>query len=767
MKYLVIFDSPQTKGYDAFFWGEAAKLGLHRADCDTLNLVEVMPEKVGKPPKAADVRANAANFYAQLAEKSGRVIVPLGPDASRAVLGLKMGIETLRGYVFTKDDLGMVTLKHKEKQGVYKSGEKKGQPKIVTVSESNVPALPEDTIYVIPTYSLGYIIAKRKKQFFAFAQDLRRAKKACDGTLALDDSVFDVCRAFKIKPIIGWEPVNGRFAFDIETAQIGPDTYSREPRSYAGFSISDGVVTMCLDWNDETREYIKPYLASPNYVKYAHNTMFDVPRLRDAGAPVAPPIVDTMIQAQLLQPDLLKRLETQASVYLNLKQWKKESEADPYFYSAKDSFVTILLADELEKRLANVGMSALSERICSALPVLLAMNEEGIRVDVPRAQAWAEKLKLELTALEEKWILLTVPHNVSPRSVPALHKYLYGTLGMVPQKNKEDGSTVDGEALFNLKMLYPAHAELISTLSSYRGLKKQYGTYAKTLAGLFTKGTDRVFPEYLPGGSEGETFGAKGGASTGRLGVRNPNIQNQTPEARRMYVPDNEGQVFLEFDYSQAELRIIAALSHDENLQRALSEDIHQRTADRLGISRALAKNVLYASSYLGGPKTIQSMMKKKGTLVDIPTIKAAQALIKAEYPRMAAWQQATVAQGQSQGYLINPFGRVRFFYDKSKDGPEMADYLPQSSIADITWKVMEDADRIARRAGGRLVTQVHDSFLILVDTSIAKYTVKHFKEILEQPFHEVAKDFYIPVEVKLGLPGASWGELEKETVSV
>jgi DNA polymerase I-like protein with 3'-5' exonuclease and polymerase domains len=764
MRFLLVHDGPLSDGYRAWLYGEIQKLGIQSADCEELNLIEEKPTKSGLVPTIMQIKANQKNFYEKLAESSARVLIPFGPHAARAVLGRKDGIESLRGYVFSRDDLGQVTYKEKKEEGVYKSGAKKGTSKLVNVTITATPALPENAI-VIPTYSVAYIITKRRKPFFAFVQDIRRAKTAADGGLILDDSVFDARRAFSTEPIQGWIPKGSRFAFDIEVAAI-LGGYSREPRSFAGFSVSDGVTTMCLDWNEQTRDYVAPYLANPAYQKFAHNSMFDTSRLRDAGAPVAQPIMDTMIMAQLLQADLLKRLESVASVYLNIKQWKALSDTDEYFYSAKDSYVTMLLADELEKRLRLLGMTELSERVCQALPVLLDMQEQGLKVDVTRASKWAEELKEKLTVLGTKWVVQTAPHKVNPASPPQLHKYLYGTLGMVPQKNKSDGSTVDGEALFNLKRLYPAHAQMITILEEYRGTNKAYGTYAKTLAGLFNSGEDRVHPQYLPGGSEGESFGAKGGASTGRLGVRDPNIQNQTPAARQVYVPDDAEQVFLEFDYSQAELRVIAALARDENLQRALEEDIHQRTADRLGIPRALAKNVLYASCYLGGAKTIQSMMKKHGTLIDIPTIKNAQALIRAEYPRMAAWQQATVAEGTNKGYLVNPFGRVRFFYGGRDDGPEMADFLPQSSIADITYKVLPDLAREARGLGGRLVTTVHDSFLLQLPAGKLRHMYV-FKEILEQTFDEIAPGFSIPVAIKYGEPGGSWGSLSEEKANV
>jgi len=765
--YLFILDSFSSRGYDNWLFGECSKLGIHKGDVSILHLTEIIPAKTGQRPTATQIKEHAPAFYKELSEQTAKVIVPFGPDCARAVLGLKRGIESLRGYCFTRDDLGIVSLRHKEEDGQYKSGKNKGEVKYKNVMVSEAPMLPEGAV-VIPTYSVAYILQKRRKPFYVFAQDLRRAKSAAEGTLVMHDGKFNADRSFSTVPVIGWEPLGGRFAFDIECAAI-PGGWSREPRSFAGISLSDGVTSMSLDWDEQTRGYVNEYLSSPRYTKYAHNSKFDTARLRDAGAHVVQPIIDTMILGQLLQPDILKRLETQASVYLNLKPWKLASESDPYFYSAKDSFVTMLLANELEARVEQLGMTKLSLQINKTIPLLLDMEERGIRVDTARAKAWAAELENEVASLAAQWVMLTGGDAPSPSSPRALHKYLYDVLGLETQRNTSDGSTVDAEALFNLKKLYPQHAEKLEVLTKYRTVSKQFGTYGKALASLESKGENYVHPQYLPGGQEGETFGSKGGASTGRLGVREPNIQNQTQEARKIYVPDNEGQVFIEFDFAQAELRVIAALSRDENLQRALlpGNDIHQLTADRLQIPRPLAKNILYASCYLGGAKTIQSMMKKHGQLIEIAEIKNAQAHLRAEYPEMFGWQQATIQRGAAQGYLVNPFGRVRFFYGGRDDGPEMADFLPQSTIADITWAVMAAVNRIACADEGRLVTQVHDSFLVLVDKAQVEDSIVSIKGVLEQEFPQIAPGFRIPVSVKIGQPGQSWGELKEGVVNV
>lgn len=775
-KALLVFESVLSEAYERWVFKELSKVGLGAADCSQIHIV---PRELGYDEKltAAMVAEHLPAFYKKLREASARVVLVFGGSAIKAVLGrAETKKAQLRGYVWEPADLSVVSWKEKGVIGAYlrdnkKKGIKAGDDKMGSVLKSQLVELPINS-RVICTFSPQFLVKNGFKPLAAFAADIRRAKVMADGFMFLrDDQIFDTQRNFFTEPKWDWVPQDNMFAFDIEV-RATPTGYSRDPEL---ISMSDGITTLCLPWNEETREYCKHYLGNAKYTKWAHNSIFDTARLRDAGCIVVDPIYDTMLGAQMLTPDLGKALGKVAPLYLSLKEWKSKSDTDPMFYSAKDAFITILLAKEIAKKLKKLGMEHLFTNICVALPVLLNMNERGIKVDLARAALWAQELKDKLMDLNEKWIKMTAPiaaeHNekgVSPGSTRQLQKMFYQWFGCTPRRNRSDSVTLDAEALFDLKTIHPEHAEMITLLLEYRETQKQYGTYAKVLAGLFNDDADRVHPEYIAGGMEGESSpGRKGHATTGRLGVSKPNIQNQTPEARRMYIPDAPDHCFIELDFSQAELRVIAALSGDVELNAALRGDIHQATAERLGVPRKLAKNAIYASCYLGGPKTIQSMLKKEGIIVGIPEIKKVQALLRRLYARMFAWQQTIVEEMLGQGYLINPFGRVRFFYGRDKDGPEAADYNPQSTIADITWYLLPELQERAGEFGGRVACQVHDSFLFSIPKEHVESAVRTFKNVMQREFPQVAPGFFIPVDAKIGKPGQSWGELEKETIQV
>src|SRR6185369_7477080 len=366
-KYLFIVDAPMSDGYHNWLMKELSKLHIQTADVEFLSLVDEFGGPYGPKVYVSAIRENAPAFYKALRSSRARVIVPMGGDAFRAVTGRDLGIEFARGYVYTEKDLGLVTWKTTGVVGEYKTsnkakGYKKGDPRHGLVTTEERACVPAGAI-VIPTYSVAYVITKRKKPSFAFFQDLRRAQRAVDGRLALVDREFDEKRLFSTKPIEGWEPLGNRFAFDIETPM--------DSRDVRQISFSDGVTTMAMLWTDEVRDYARQYLGSSRFVKYAHNATFDVPRLRDAGAPVAGPVFDTMYGGQLLQPDLPKALGKMSSVYCDAREWKSAYEVDPDYYSAKDSFMTLKLANEIEAYLRKTGMTNLAWRLMECIPVLL------------------------------------------------------------------------------------------------------------------------------------------------------------------------------------------------------------------------------------------------------------------------------------------------------------------------------------------------------------------------------------------------------------
>jgi DNA polymerase-1 len=264
----------------------------------------------------------------------------------------------------------------------------------------------------------------------------------------------------------------------------------------------------------------------------------------------------------------------------------------------------------------------------------------------------------------------------------------------------------------------------------------------------------------------------KGATATGRLASYKPNIQNQMKDViagysvRNLYVPDTDDTCFVQADYKSAELYVLAGMSGDMKLLNDLSADMHQLNADRLGIGRKSAKNVTYASQYLASPgKQSEMILEQEHVYISPAECLRISEGIWGYYTDASAYKELLIEQCTAQRYITNPFGRTRFFH--AGKAPAAVDFIPQSTVADILWCVLKPVAEMARSLGGRLVTTVHDSILICVSKKKRKKAARLMKEIMEQRFDCVRKGFYIPVEIEMGEPGASWAELKKYQVKL
>jgi len=281
-----------------------------------------------------------------------------------------------------------------------------------------------------------------------------------------------------------------------------------------------------------------------------------------------------------------------------------------------------------------------------------------------------------------------------------------------------------------------------------------------------------VHPSYLPASKDDERGGKKmdnrGNTATGRLMSYKPNIQNQMKDkigkvsVRHLYVPDTDEMCFVEGDYKSAELFVLAGAAGDQKLlDDLLSGDMHGRNALRFGISRDVVKNVTYASMYFASPgKQSEMILEQEHFYVSPADCSTTSESIWGYYSETNAYRELLVELCEAQKYIVNAFGRVRFFHDGR--APAAVNFIPQSTVADIIWCVLKPVAEMARRYGGRLVTTVHDSILLCVPRKHRDAAAVEMRQIMEQRFDCVRKGFFIPVDLKVGETGASWGSLTK-----
>lgn len=739
----LVAGSPFVGASGKLLWSCLQRVGLTRADCYIVNTIgEVQDE--GSSPSDAQFDKYWDIFDEAINQAKARVALCLGGDAFWRLTGISGGILDWRGYIIDRSDLYHSQLERVRDSFVpYKTSgrnHKKGDPRRVKLKEKVSPTIPQSLEYILPTIHPSYVMRTGYKTVSVLAYDVARVKRALDGTLSFSDLTYNT-QPFPLGD--DHDPI----ALDIETSRsvVGSEWINR-------IGISTGVGTWTAPWNSTSKEAIREALADPDRTKIGHNLAYDIPRLQAAGLKISGPLFDTMFACQTLQPDLPKGLNFVASLYLDTKRWKHKSEDEPELYNALDVAQTRLLYQLTLQEILNTDQDIIFQNMMDALPVLIGMTTRGIKLDNDRRQSWLTTLSAQEEVLRLQWEALHP--GVAISSNAQLKKLFYTDLGYKVQKGDDGRPTTDETALIRLRGLYGTDLSL-PPLLAWRKVNKLRTSYAEVkLAG----GDGCIHPSYTATAKDKDERG-KGMAGTGRILPKDPNIAQVPKEGRKLYIPHAPQNLIAEFDYVQAELRVIAAVSGDDALMKRINgPDIHQVHADLWGCSRKEAKNVTYATIYGAGKEKLQKMFTLYGIT---KTQKECQVLLDkfyGEYPVVKRWRDGVISKVQTERCLRNPFGRLRYFWNPSRDIPAALDFIPQSTVADIMWSSLPGVDGISRDCGGALLTIVYDSYVLELPQVGATHYAKRVVDFLTRPYNNIAPGFYLPVTWKMG---PNWGELE------
>jgi len=690
-------------------------------------------------------------FDSTVIASSAKVALCLGAAAFYRFTGLKISTIDLRGYLFSPSDFKPVERSTIKQIGVYKSSRKladgtshhqKGDPRFGKITETIPPTVPTALQWAIPTFTPEHVQKEALGPAPALKADIQRA-------IRVSSTSWEGPSA----PIAMALPIDGPFlTIDIET--IGFSQLVQR----IGLTTS-GTTAYSAPWGPESAALTQAFIDKAETIQ-GHNLAFDIPRLENEGIRFAGKArFDTMLAAVLLNPDMHKGLERVASLYADLRPWKHLAESDEATYNALDAFHTHNLASAQRDALQKTGMLSLfTDTIMPSTETLINMTRHGIRVDKDYLGKWQIELSSKLQMLSLKWNGFAP--GVNPLSTPQLTHHLYNELHLTPRyaKRSNGGETlsIDENACRELKELHPDKSMLLETLMDIKKTSKLLSTYAS----IELSDDGCVHPSYLPASKSSDG----GAASTGRLASSNPNIQNQTPQSKRLFIPHYEDWVFLEFDFSQIELRIAAALSDDKVLIKALSGDVHARTMDIIGCDRTRAKNLIYGTLYGAGPRKLARVLAAKGLQTSIHECQALQNALFRLYPDLQAWRLSVATEGISRRYLVNPFSRRRYFYGGSSSVPEMYDYLPQSTAADILWSLLRPLEQFALSNGGFFLTTTHDSGLFeFPRISLTTGLVDLLRSICEREWLQVRPGFRVPIKVKMGVSWDTMVEIEHE----
>ena len=485
---------------------------------------------------------------------------------------------------------------------------------------------------------------------------------------------------------------------------------------------------------------LKPVLEDNSIAKVGQNIKADALVLRRHEIPLKGIYFDTMIASYVLNPGLKQHeLGALAQQHLGTKVVSYEevvgkskgpdafSAADvtrAMEYSCERAEVALRLKRLMEEKLASEKNDDLFYHLEMRLvPVLMDMEWEGIRIDIPFFKAQSQKYGEELERIERQ-IYEEAGMEFNINSSQQLGYVLFEKLRLPTQKKtwKTKAYSTDVKVLTSLASL---PYKIPSLLLRYRSLSKLKSTYLDALVGLVHPLTGRIHTSF----NQAVT-------ATGRLSSSNPNLQNipargeEGREIRKGFIA-NEGCVFLSADYSQIELRVFAHYSGDPAFMEAFrrEEDIHARTAsevlrvekDRVTPDmRRIAKAINFGIIYGMGPQTLSEQLG-----IDLSTAKDYIAAYYSRYQGVARYRNAAVASARERGYVTTLFQRRRYLPDiehKNRmiraESERMAINTPiQGTAADLIKKAMIRIHERLReeKLKTRLLLQVHDELLFEV----------------------------------------------------
>jgi len=564
------------------------------------------------------------------------------------------------------------------------------------------PPVPAETLYETVT------------TWEAFEAWLARIRAAELVALDTETTALDPLRAQIVGLSLAVEP--GRACY-IPLAHRGPDASSQQlPK-------------------DEVLTRLKPWLEDNKAAKLLHHAKYDSHVFANVGIRLAGITHDTMLQAYVLESHRRVSLDELAKRWLGRSGLTYEQLCgkgarqigfdevaidQASQYACEDADYTLALHGVLMPRVeAEPGLSHIYALELEVSRVLFTVERNGVRIDAPELARQSSALGQEMLTLEQRaYTLAGQPFNLN--SPKQLGEILFGRMQLpVVRKTAGGAPSTDEEVLTRLAQDYP----LPQVLLDYRGLAKLKSTYTDKLPKMIAPSTGRVHTHY-----------AQAAVITGRLASSDPNLQNipvRTEAGRRVRTAfiASEGCAILSADYSQIELRVMAHVSDDENLQKAFfaGADIHRATASEVfGVpvsdvtpdQRRAAKAINFGLIYGMGAFGLAGNL---GITRD-----AAQSYIDryfTRYPGVAHYMTETKERARELGYVETVFGRRLWLPElRAGSGPRRAgaeraainapmqgtaaDLIKMAMVAVQSW-----LDEAKMRA--RMVMQVHDELVL------------------------------------------------------
>ena len=533
---------------------------------------------------------------------------------------------------------------------------------------------------------------------------------------------------------------------------------------------------------DEAQELINkfiPFFEDENIEKIGQNLKYDLQVLSNYGITVKGKIFDTMIAHYLINPDMRHGMDILAETYLQYspkpieeligkKGKNQKSMRDVELelikeYASEDADITLQLKELFAPQLEATGTRKLFDEIeIPLMPVLADMEHEGIRLDCDYLKQLSTVLSNDAKTLEQR-IYETAGETFNLASPKQLGDILFDKLkiGGAKQKKTKTGQYATGEEVLS----YLAKDNpIVQDILEWRQLVKLQNTYVDALPLQVQETTGRVHTDYM------QTV-----AATGRLSSNNPNLQNipirteRGRQIRKAFIARDENHTLVSADYSQIELRIIAALSGDPEMVKSFQngEDIHASTAAKVfnvplnevtREQRSHAKTVnfgiIYGVSAFGLSNQTSLSRSESKELIDT---------YYKTYPTLKKYINDQIEWAREHGYVQTISGRRRYLKDINSQNAVVrgaaernAVNAPiQGSAADIIKIAMINIHKKLTDENwkSKMLLQVHDELVFDVHNSELDKIKPMIKHEMENAFKMA-----VPLDVEIG-EGHNWLE--------
>jgi DNA polymerase-1 len=598
-----------------------------------------------------------------------------------------------------------------EKQGTTVQGDLFGGSTTVSSTNNNEGAQEESVVQIIADKNINntphnYGLVSTDQEIDALIKALEKEKEIC---------------------------------FDTETTGLDANQADIVGISFS-IKAGTGFYVPCPDERTKTKillEQFNKLFKDSSKTWIGQNIKYDLLILKNHGVELAGNIFDTMLAHYVIEPEGKRSMDLLSAKYLgyepvhieeligkkgknqgNMRDVEIEKIKE---YASEDADITLQLKQVFEVQLKEKDVEKVFYEVENPLvKVLTDMEYEGVRVDVGFLNEYSKELDREAKIAEEA-VYKTAGVRFNLASPKQLGEVLFEKLKLDPKAKKtKTGQYATGEdVLQKLAFQFP----IVSDILAFRQLTKLKSTYVDALPQLINPNTERVHTNY------GQAI-----AVTGRLSSNNPNLQNipvrsdRGKEIRKAFTARDKDHVLISADYSQIELRIVAAISGDKNMCEAfrLGKDIHTATAAKVyGIAeedvtkemRYKAKSVnfgiIYGQGAFGLADNLGISRTEAKTIIDN---------YKKEFSGITTYMESTINFAKEKGYVETLMGRKRWLRDINSSNFTVRGFAERNAInspiqgtaADMIKLAMIKVHDAIKKNGykSKMILQVHDELI-------------------------------------------------------